>query len=345
MNKIQTLLKRPFTFLLITIIAILLVGEVLAFVPIYHNSIEAWKGDDGSINYSVSTSASSQYTAIAFDNGDIYDIERIMLYYDSNYPSHYINDFLEDKVRLMIAEFKVRNSPEVVVANALEVRETLITENAEGTYHTALIMMTGVLPDTIYNATVDCPIVDWLNGGGVLYWIGDALGMYKGTRGGHILDRYPGYGEIFFGGTDDILVPGLAGFAQDKSQNSEIASALNIEYNIITFGIDTSYLDNYLSIGYTDGTFDSLLLTKFHSGEGMIVMFGGPTSTDAAPVIAQMICSKINYSSSLLTLERGELQRSGATNTISSMQDATDLYIYLGTPFVSFAKEFNLTKL
>ncbi|MCL2334145.1 MAG: hypothetical protein FWC52_05095 [Candidatus Methanoplasma sp.] len=333
--------KKPIVIVFIAIVAMLLIGEVLAFAPIYNNSADVWENENV-INYSISTNTSSQYTAVLLDNNGEYDIERILVYYDPGYMAPHTNEYLEERIALTISELEVRNCPNIAVADAVEIQEALSSENESGTYHTALLMMTGVFPDTVYDATSDCLIVDWLNGGGVLYWIGDTIGTYVSVKGESTLERQHGYGEIFFGKDDEILATGKTDYSDIPSTDADIADSLNILYNAITFGVNAASLDNCISIGFTNGTYDSITFTKFHSGEGMIVLFGGDTTTDAAPVIAQAVCSGLNYSSSIVNCESGEIYRNTISGTMPNAAGATDMYIYLGTPMVIFAERFGL---
>ncbi|MDR1405531.1 MAG: hypothetical protein LBJ20_08215 [Candidatus Methanoplasma sp.] len=336
--------KRIFATIFATIIAVILAGQILAYVPLYHSSADAWRNDDCSIGYSVDTNASSVYTASLFGGVDTYSIERVLIYYDPEYPAHHSDKYLEDKIMLTVSELRLRNSPETTVVNAEYTKETLLHEIESGTYRTALLMMTGVFPDTIYNGTADSPIVNWLKGGGVLYWLGDIIGTYVACRGESILSQQYGYGEVFFGSPDCVIASGKINYASDPSPDSDVASSLGISYNITTFGINTRYLEQYISIGYTKDGYDSLVLTKFHSGEGMIAIFGGDASSDAAPTLAQTVCSMVNYSTSLIHTERGTITMGTACGLIQDTGGTVCIYICIGTPLVTYARSFNIGK-
>lgn len=334
--------KRPFLILSVVFVAVIVVGQILAYAPVYKNSSDIWIHDDNDIGYSVTTNTSSAYTAVLFNNGDLYEIDQILIYFDARYPAQHTNSYLEDKIELTISELRLRNSPEVRIVDADEIRAEILSEISVNKYRTAILMMTGVFPDTIYDGSIDSPVIGWLEGGGVLYWIGDPIGMYYVSEGDKVLERHDGYGELFFGTSDDIVAQGELNYAVVPSEDIAIGSALNIHYNITSFGLDASRLDHFISIGYVKDGYDSLVLTKFHSGNGMIVIFGGDASSDAAPILAQVICSRLNYGSSVLHIEKGIVDKGTAIGRIDDIEGATDLYIYLGTPMVIHAKDFDL---
>ncbi|MDR3282125.1 MAG: hypothetical protein LBS92_00745 [Candidatus Methanoplasma sp.] len=337
------------------------VGQVLVYgANPYVNGASAWMTEDGVVEYSVSSNTSAEYTAALMDNGGMYDVREVAIYWDSDYPVHNTQKYVEDKKAKIVSELKIRNSVTVSEVDAEQLRGLMSNDVLSGKNKAAVLMMTGAFPDTVYDGSDDSLALTWLEGGGVLYWIGCTIGRYVAERGDGPLKEVEGYANLFFGAESDAAVghgsmpypsPDGSGVPviDDRSNHSDVpskdwgmAAALGVYYNITMFGLDTSGLSDFLSLGYTDGTYESAVLIKYHRGDGMIALLGGDPTSDAAPQVAQIISSKLSYASEIAEVKSGTVSNGTVYSGFWDCNGKSDVYIFFGTPMVFYARSFSL---
>lgn len=323
-----------------TAIAVILIGQVMIYgVNPYHTVSSSWDNYDGTIGYEVESNTSSNYDSLLIDVG-MHIPDELMIYKDKSYPSYFEDSYLENKTALVISELSLRNVYCSVV-DADEIRIELQNDLVNGVTSKRLLIHAGVLPDTIYDGSSDSLILKWLEIGGVMYWTGYSLGVSISSEIG-IYECPGGYGNEFLGIPDsDIRREQGSIYATQKARDYEIGEDMSIMYNDSTFGINTQNLTDYLSIGLTVSGYDSLVLSKCANGNGMIVVFGGKLGINTAPIVAQVIASKLTYMSTIVDHDSGKLFHSSETGTMNV--DSTKyyvLYIYVGLPQI-YARAFD----
>lgn len=326
--------------LAITAIVVILLGQVLIYgVNPYHTESRSWNNDDGSIGYEVSSNTSSNYDSLLIDVG-MHIPDELMIYEDKNYDSHFENSYLESKAALISSELSLRNV-DFIVVDAEMIRTELQKDLDNGAASKRLLIHNGVLPETIYDGSLDSLILKWLEIGGVMYWTGYTLGVGISSERG-IYERPGGYGNEFLGIPDsDIRHEDGNIYATQTSEDYEIGKNMSIMYNDSTFGINTQNLTDYLSIGFTANGYDSLVLSKCANGNGMIVVFGGKLAINTAPMMAQVIASKLTYMSTIVDHDSGKLFHSSKTGTMNvDLTKNYVLYIYVGLPQI-YARAFD----
>lgn len=316
-------------------------GQFLVYgINPYHTSSDSWS-IEGGIEYEVSSNTSSNYDALLIDTG-ISIPDGLMIYNDPSYVSHYDESYMSEKTMLLCSELSLRGV-EYTIVDAEQVREELEDDISEGSADKRLIVQVGVLPDTIYDGWPDSLILKWLEVGGVLYWTGYTLGIGISSVS-ELYERESGYGADFLGIPDqdirrDPYVSPL--YATEKAADYGIGEDLSLMYNDSTFGINTQNLTDFISIGFTSSGYDSLVLAKYHAGDGMIVMFGGKPATNTIPVIVQVIASKLTYCSEIAEHDTGKLFHSSERGTMETDPLKNySLYIYIGTPQI-YARAFD----
>lgn len=330
---------RSLYILAIAIVAFMVVGQVMIYgVNPYHTVASSWSVDGG-IEYEVSSNTSSDYDSLLIDTGMSIP-DGLMIYNDPSYVSHYDETYLREKTELLCSELSLRNVDYTMV-DAEQIKAELEEDISNGEADSRLIIQVGVLPDTIYNGGSDSIILKWLEIGGVLYWTGYTLGRSISSVEG-IDEIDSGYGANFLGVPDEDVRGGVWPlYATEKSADYDIGEDLSVMYNDSTFGIKTQDLTDYISIGFTSGGYDSLVLTKCHAGEGMIVIFGGKPAINTMPMIAQVIASKLTYKSEIAEHDSGELFHSTVKRIMGTdpLKDYV-LYIYVGAPQI-YARAFS----
>lgn len=330
---------RSLYILAIAIVAFMVVGQVMIYgVNPYHTGASSWSVEGG-IEYEVSSNTSSDYDSLLIDTGMSIP-DGLMIYNDPSYVSHYDEAYLREKTELLCSELSLRNVDYTMV-DAEQIKAELEEDISNGEADSRLIIQVGVLPDTIYNGGSDSIILKWLEIGGVLYWTGYTLGSFISSVEG-IDEIDSGYGANFLGVPDeDIRREAWPLYATEESADYGIGEDLSVMYNDSTFGINTQNLTDCISIGFTSGGYDSLVLTKCNAGEGMIVIFGGKPAINTMPMIAQVIASKLTYKSEIAEHDSGELFHSTVKRTMETdpLKDYV-LYIYVGAPQI-YARAFS----
>ena len=339
---IHIMTNKSMYVILGSFIVLILLGQGITYgMDTYSTETNSWVDEDGEIQYSISTNTSSKYSAVLFDNDKIYDIKEVLVYYDPDYPTFIPLSYLVDKVRLMLSDLGIRN----VVARQVDAEETLgmIERELEANKsQTALVMMSGAFPFTIYDGTKESPILKWLSIGGVVYWTGEQIGKNISKADGTTY-QIEGYGDLFFGTSDNVLQTGSEGFASVPSEHNHILNGLGAIYNGIMYGINTDVLTlRNLSIGYTYEGQASMVLSEYHDGDGMIVVMGGNVTIDSSQVMAQLIASNINYSSTIVGKDTGSVNRGTINGSFDPPEGSSNLtlFIYLGVPMATYAKSF-----
>ncbi|MDR0888179.1 MAG: hypothetical protein LBM39_03225 [Candidatus Methanoplasma sp.] len=340
--------------------AVIFVGQAMTYGSNpYSNDADAWVDEYGTVGYAVRSNTSNEFTVVLLDNNSLYDIRELMIYWDETYAMGNSKEYLESKKNQIISEINIRNSVTVKEADANQLRSMMLHESlgTEEKNKTALLMLTGAFPRTVYDGTEDSVVLSWLAGGGVLYWIGPPIGKFIADLGESKPEFVTGFGKLFFGVDSDDVVrykpPGIPSepgtvfysYAVDPSRDINIASAIGVYYNTIKYGLDISELTDYKSIGYTGSGYDSAVLLKFHKGTGMIAIFGGDPTADSAPQLAQVISAKLNYKTEIVDINVSHIHNGISTGNFLKHQGSNaDVYIFIGAPMVFYAEFFDLSR-
>ena len=190
----------------------------------------------------------------------------------------------------------------------------------------AVIVLSGALPDTVYTGHDSDPILRWLSLGGRLYWAGNLLGAYYSVPGG-VVEVEGDYQTMFLGA--QCLNTGDTEKGNVEIDNGFL-EALSLAGNGTLYGADPSLLENSLAVGYTDGTYASIVLASH--GEGMVCILGGTYSDDQRSDLVQVLASGLCHESRILFSEKGSVTR--GTVTVSTGELDRDgnvcVYAYLG---------------
>ncbi|MDN5358023.1 MAG: hypothetical protein PWR17_1192 [Candidatus Methanomethylophilaceae archaeon] len=325
----------------IAVVAFMVAGQFFVYgANPYHTFSDSWSVDGG-IEYEVSSNTSSDYDALLIDTG-ISIPDGLMIYNDPGYASYRDESDMRKETGLLCSELSLRNVGYTIV-DAERMRIELEEDIFNGSADMRLIIQEGALPYTVYDGGPDSLILKWLEIGGVLYWTGYTLGCAVSSVSG-VYERESGYAADFLGIADQDIrkVPYTSSlYAAEKAEDYDIGKSLSVMYNDSTFGVNTQNLTDCISIGFTSSGYDSLVLAKYHAGDGMIVIFGGKPATGTIPTIAQVIASKLTYCSVIAEHDSGKLFHS-SEGGIMEMDPSRNysLYVYVGTPQI-YARAFD----
>lgn len=335
--------KKSIYIVALVIVGLMVIGQVMIYgINPYNTQVNSWSVNED-IKYEITSNTSLRYNALLIDTG--MSIPDELIIYDD--PDHvpytsYTEPYMRNITNLTCSELSIRNvSHETMDAEKLKIK--MEEDIGFGKASSRLLVLTGILPDTIYQGDSEDIIFKWLEIGGVLYWTGGGLGHSISSSSG-IERAGDGYGANFLGIPDEDIKTDnrrIHGIVKDKATDYDIGKGLSVMYNESTFGINTRNLTDYISIGFTSEGYDSLVLTKFHGGDGMIVMFGGKLLSGWISPISQVIASKLTYNSSISDHNSGDLFHSTEKGEMKiNSSRLYVLYIYVGSPEI-YARTFN----
>ena len=338
--------KRDYGLIIlaVAVCAVVLVGEFATYGNIYRYDSSA----DASGNFSVYDSGSHCYTAVLSDNGSFQAPTRFYVYYDEGYGS-VVHDAkvevgakaLDQKYYLsqLVNNLKYYSVTDVTYVNAAE----LASKMSEAGTGVGLIMISGAIPETVYNGAAGCPILTWIASGGSLYWAGEAIGKYIGKADG-TTSEVTGY-EAWFLGTGTLNPEtGDTRALNDVAVNS-YRRDLSLKNNDVRYAVNIASAGaESLAVGYEKDGCASTVLVK--NGAGMVCVMGGNYSNNQRMDMANIIASGICYCSVELDCKTGNVARGTVNGTFDAMPAAghhASVFLYLGGDFSVYGKLFTMT--
>jgi len=327
--------KNKALMLAAVLFAAVFIGQAFTYyaVPNRYDASAEFSGP--AVNYTVSTNSAVEYTVSVYS--DASEVKRLFIYYDESYAVYGTTHAGQDRfIRQMISELSVRGFTGVFVVNATELSDTLDASAGTGD---AVLMTSGVMPDTVYSET-ESKMFDWVETGGNLYWIGYAIGA-KYAVGGDLKD-VPAYQEDIFGADGCILMDSVR--STERSADP-LSSGLMLNNNNLMYSLNTDAIAagdlglKARSLGFEQNGYGSVSLVEI--GSGMICVLGGHHGSAERSSAAQLISSGITVSSELIGIAGGPIVR----NTISGTMDIvgyTDVgvHIRMGEPNTVYARSF-----
>jgi hypothetical protein len=331
------------TVIFVVIVAAVLAGEVY----VYTISQDRYSSDiavtgDG-VDYSVTSAGSTNYSVLVMDNGDFKRIDRYYIYYDDGYGSktekvavpvgarEFTQRYYIEQLIKMLENRGIRN---VEILNAARLGD-LISSDPDPSGK-GLVVLSGALPDTVYNGDPGNPIFSWIRGGGSLYWAGNLLGAYYSTSSGTV--AVSGDHQTWFFGVNDSLNRNGPERAFTDVTANDYRHTLSLKNNSIKYGVNVS-VPNSMTVGYTDGTYGSTVMIGL--GSGMICVLAGDYSGEQRHDLAQIISSGICHLTSDAGHVSGDIKRNTVTGTISVGFDTGRnyaVYIYCGGYFPTYGR-------
>jgi hypothetical protein len=323
---------RKNTVLILTaaLFAAILIGQALTYfaVPNRYDAHAEFSGSE--VTYTISTNSAVEYTVLVYDNAQ--EVERLFIYYDESYAVYGVtHDWQNRFIRQTVAELAVRGITDVTIVNAKGLSDAL-----DANPHGAVLMTSGILPDTVYTDTNN-RMFEWVDGGGTLYWIGHAIGerYASGTQ----ISSVAGYQMAIFGVDDCIMMSSERSVVRS---DDPLGSGLMLNNNDVRFGLNVDKLkatgSDARSLGFEYEGYSSVSLVN--KGGGMICVIGGGLSKTERVSIAQLISSGVTVSSELIDTVSGPIIRNTVTGTIEATGSDIGVHIRMGQPNIVYAKTF-----
>lgn len=272
-------MKRPsnIVVLAVAVMVILLAGEFFVYGvnPDRANS-EIRAGAEGYV-LDLYSNYSTDFTVLVTDSQCNGEPRELYIYCDHDYGTFIEDSYLDYWIDKMGSEFRVYGFSDHTVINAEGLRDMMAGSIANGSAsRTAILVLTGVLPDTVYG---DEPSLfeAWLEDGGAVYWSGAPMGMFVGHPESEnpsieVVTEDPGL--RFFGISGSIRTQEAPDQAIEPSSDRYLGEALGIYYDNCNYGVSSDVPDS-LFIGCEKDGYNSVSLSRYSEGSGQICIFGG----------------------------------------------------------------------
>lgn len=284
--------------------SIILIGQSMIYVANpYHCDMHVERiGSE--VEVQIDTNYSLGYTINSLRTDSMSYIESYAIFYDESYPVNGDLAAILDAIKRLQLCFSNDNTPTSII-NATDLQKMM----SDGKKSTAILFMTGTLPEDVYNGSSSSLILTWLENGGIMYWLHGKLGTSYAQRDGE-LKYVEDSDQLFFGNNN--VINGFTDHVFTKNLvDDSLTYRLGIYYGETTNGVDCSRLTSpYLALDYNDGTYSAVTLIKYFNGDGIIGVFGGELKYEGVPTssmasVAQTIVSKLSYDTTLIDYRTG----------------------------------------
>lgn len=334
---------RKILILALAVIPVILVGDAaLCFLGHEDYSAEASLNGD-TVDYEVWAEGTEVYTVLISDNGGYAGVETVYLYLDEDRPTNVpgLTD-QEGYLEALAESLETRGVEDIRYLDADGLREALRGDLRSGSCEgKGLVVVSGALPDTVYQGRSSDAILRWMSAGGSLYWAGGLVGEVYSTEGS--LVPVDGYEGLFFG-AECLNHEGYG--VTDEKAGGRYASMLSLRCNDVTYGVDVSRVGDgreALGIGFTAGGYTSVSLVQY--GRGMVCVVGGSPSGEQAGDLAQVIASGMGPSTETVAYEEGSVT-GGIRRAlqVDGGQSALSAYVFIGESEVVYASLIRLRR-
>ncbi len=313
------------------ICAFLIAGGVLVYNVHYDYGANASINENGEVNYSLSSSISTDCSCVVLSNVDFKS--HTYLYYDDGYASFYSQTDQKLFLKTLKDVLEKRNYTNVEYINAVQLKNTI--ETADPT-DSIIVFASGSLPDTVYSESSPELLVDWFDRGGSVYWCGPNIGSKMSTPD-KIVDTENGL-------LTDLVSDGSSG--QTVKDASEFSEKMYFSFRECTYGLKKN-CDDSLVLGYSSEDYSSASVDKYLNGR-IFVVGGNITAVRDAMIytcagVASTIMCGVTENTIILTAKEfhkdvGEI--SGTLNCKANHGDV--LYAIFGVPYSSWSKAITL---
>ena len=314
--------KKVSTIVIAVFLVIILMGNVISFMNPYHSSFNAERVNSNEIKYSIDSNLSLNYTAVTLDKGGHYNIDTYVIFWDDDYIA-LANDARASISWLEHGLKKYDIAP--VILGTMDVLN--IINNSET--NIALIFTTGTFPKEIYSGDAADPIFKWLKSGGIMYWMGGALGATYAERGSADLSNSTDGDRLFFD-NDDVVRKEYKQIKNGDFQTGSLTDIMGIYFTDCTSGLNTDRLKSpFLSLDYRGEGYSAVTFVKYYDGDGMICNLGGILTHDSAVITAHTIAPMLSYDSIILGSHTAQISKE-PNGTLPAVAGMTDVFIYIG---------------
>ncbi len=324
-------------------VAIILIGEVITYVASGNRYDSSALRNGEYVDYSVYSSGTNDYSAVLIDNDGFEGLNRLVIYVDGDYS----NNYTKAKSMTSLCNIEpVYYSEQIQRSLWLRSFDNVTECNAEGLIDylnetkadpggCGILSLAYALPGEIYSGNQHDPLLDWIDAGGSLYWVGSIPGALYYDNGSMIFVENSQ--ELFFGSNECInsvfnLIPEKVGGAHTKA-------LCLIDYQLY-LGVDTSALTvPFLAMGCMKGGIASSVLVKH--GDGMVGQFAGEFQITQIEDVVQILASKMCYKSVIVDYTDGRVTRATVKGSFNTA-DGDTVYIFIGKNYSVYGRAYDV---
>ena len=313
--------------ILAVLIAVLLVGEITTYYlnPYSYSSNVYTDGDE--VRYEVGASGSAEYRILQFDSS-MEPVTTFYVFYEEDFPALGVSD-AKRAVRELVHDLSIHGVDAILVDSD---RLYSIVSNSDGRGQ-GIIIITGVLPSSVYDGSEGSPIRAWISTGGTLYWMGMTLGLHYADGDKQI--KTAAGGDSFFFGEGSINTSSRRESATTRVD--EAGDFLSIRGSNSQYGLSKDVPDS-VQIGYvSDSGYGSAAVAKF--GSGSIAIVGAPYEDTTRTDMVQIVASGVTYDYRLLTEDVVSVKGGSVTGDLDSSSGSV-VYMYCGGYYSPYGSRF-----
>ena len=281
------------------IVAFILLGQCLSYYTNNNSTSISTEVDGSNITYTIKTDSDFVCDEIHLRNG--FDTPRTFyILTDPSYGSVMSENDMKSTCYLLSKEIGLCSSISLKSADAEKVSDMIDSSMSSGDFGIGLIIITGAIPDILYNGTLSSKIIQWMNAGGALYYAGSQFGINIATHDGvKQVDNWSAVSQSLFGTDQLFCVEPDVSLAREKI-NQKMTDAAKLTYNIISTGVRMSAAPaESLFLGYTDDTYASMSVMKY--GSGQLTHFGGNVGYQDSYSLAHVLSLGFTYKTELVS--------------------------------------------
>lgn len=283
----------------VVIIAVILLGQCLSYYANGNSTSISTEVDGSEISYTIKSGSDFACDEIHLSNG----FETPRTFYiltDPSFGSVMSDGDMKSTCYLLSREIGLCPSVTVKSADAGMVSDMIDSSLSSGNFGIGLIIITGAIPEVIYDGTPSSKIIQWITAGGMLYYAGSQFGINIATHDGvKQVDDWSAVSQSLFGTDELFCTDSDVGLAQKKI-TPELTEIAKLTFNSIGSGVKMSAAPaDSLFLGYTDDIYSSIALMKY--GSGQLTCFGGTVGYQDSYSLAHVISLGITYKTELVS--------------------------------------------
>jgi len=290
----RTSIERFFRVVLVVFLVVIVIAEILIYAPPAQARISSSLNVDEASNgtfvgsYDVSSTFEAHVNVSLTVSNSVQRSWPIYLYYDSAYPSSWSSPVWSFGLMPHLdAVLAARGLPaDVILLDATQLAGFL---RSPSTSDSVLVMPTGVIPNTVYNGSMNL-LSPWVRAGGTLVWFGDTIGYYSGQPNTPL--TYPSPLNPGDPGVSQFVNPSIFGSGSPLYLNASAASqAYNFAYDfgIVGQGLSLRVIQQLGGevLGGIDGDYTNA--ARIPLGAGTIDYFAIPLEHEITPLSTSLV--------------------------------------------------------
>ncbi len=283
---------------------VLLLGQILSYYTPSANFSISTEKDGDTVTYTAKSGMDLQYTELHLDNGPYNAPSEFIILKDDRYPTEADSNFIKVTGYFLEREFGKCPSISFRYADADAIAAKMDSDIASGTFDCGIIVLTGTLPDVLYDGDTDSRTIRWIKAGGAMYWSGGCFGRTYSTADGiKFVDSHSAViSDILGDGT--AIREGSESTYGDQRINPELTELSGMYHAGTRYGVDpTKVSSDIMTLGYTDGQYASMAMMKVENG--MLTVFGDYTGYQNIQYLVHVLLLRLTYSTEIVSDDTG----------------------------------------